>query len=148
LHRARGPGGARMLPAHGIHDGAEAPADHGGEEAREPRRGRARPRVRSALARAADAAPARRRPRRPRVRRLGVEARDARAVVAQGVPRGAGADPRIDRPHGKRWAMSPMPFAPTDVQALGWSLLHFLWQGAAAALALAVVDLGLRRAAP
>jgi len=44
--------------------------------------------------------------------------------------------------------MSPMPFAPTDVQALGWSLLHFLWQGAAAALALAVVDLGLRRAAP
>jgi beta-lactamase regulating signal transducer with metallopeptidase domain len=44
--------------------------------------------------------------------------------------------------------MSPTPFAPADVQALGWSLLHFLWQGAALALVLASLNVMLRRAAP
>jgi beta-lactamase regulating signal transducer with metallopeptidase domain len=35
-----------------------------------------------------------------------------------------------------------------NVQALGWTLLHFLWQGAAVAALLASLDLLLRRAAP
>jgi beta-lactamase regulating signal transducer with metallopeptidase domain len=34
------------------------------------------------------------------------------------------------------------------VHALGWTLLHFVWQGAAAAALLASLDLVLRRAAP
>jgi beta-lactamase regulating signal transducer with metallopeptidase domain len=35
-----------------------------------------------------------------------------------------------------------------NVHALGWTLLHFVWQGAAAAALLASLDLLLRRAAP
>jgi beta-lactamase regulating signal transducer with metallopeptidase domain len=41
-----------------------------------------------------------------------------------------------------------MPVVPAVVPALGWSLLHFLWQGAAVALALACLDPWLRRASP
>ncbi|MFI5006263.1 MAG: M56 family metallopeptidase [Solirubrobacterales bacterium] len=44
--------------------------------------------------------------------------------------------------------MSPMPVDPRDVQALGWSLLHFVWQGTAVAALLASLSLVLRRAAP
>src|SRR5687768_16514715 len=35
-----------------------------------------------------------------------------------------------------------------NVEALGWTLLHFLWQGAAVAAVLASLHLVLRRAAP
>jgi bla regulator protein blaR1 len=44
--------------------------------------------------------------------------------------------------------MSPMHLDPGDVQALGWSLLHFIWQGTAVAALLAGLSLVLRRAAP
>lgn len=41
--------------------------------------------------------------------------------------------------------MSP---SPQDLYALGWTLLHFVWQGAVCALLLAVANVMLRRAAP
>ena len=44
--------------------------------------------------------------------------------------------------------MSPMHLDPRDVQALGWSLLHFVWQGTAVAALLGSLSLVLRRAAP
>ena len=37
---------------------------------------------------------------------------------------------------------------PTAVEALGWALVHFVWQGAAIALAAGFVNLALRRARP
>ncbi len=41
-----------------------------------------------------------------------------------------------------------MSVSPQDLYALGWSLLHFVWQGAVCALLLSVVNVLLRRAAP
>ena len=38
------------------------------------------------------------------------------------------------------------PIDPRDVQALGWTLLHFVWQGTALAALLAALDLLLRQA--
>jgi bla regulator protein blaR1 len=40
------------------------------------------------------------------------------------------------------------PLTPQDVQALGWTLLHFVWQGAALAALVASLNLLLRHAAP
>ena len=37
---------------------------------------------------------------------------------------------------------------PTVVEALGWALVHFVWQGAAIALAAGFINLALRRARP
>jgi beta-lactamase regulating signal transducer with metallopeptidase domain len=44
--------------------------------------------------------------------------------------------------------MSQALLDPAGVRALGWSLLHFLWQGAAVAALLASLDLLLERARP
>ncbi|HEY6551769.1 MAG TPA: M56 family metallopeptidase [Vicinamibacteria bacterium] len=41
-----------------------------------------------------------------------------------------------------------MSTSPQDLYALGWSLLHFVWQGTVCAMLLAVAHLLLRRAAP
>jgi beta-lactamase regulating signal transducer with metallopeptidase domain len=41
-----------------------------------------------------------------------------------------------------------MSVNPQDLDALGWSLLHFVWQGAVCALLLSVANVRLRRAAP
>jgi beta-lactamase regulating signal transducer with metallopeptidase domain len=41
-----------------------------------------------------------------------------------------------------------MSVSPQDLYALGWSLLHFVWQGAVLALLLSAANVLLRRAAP
>src|SRR5262249_21759238 len=88
-----------------------------------------------------DAAPARLRSAGPGVRRLRLRARDA-GIIGE---TGDGFRNRSNPPHaGQIRGETQMNLT----QALGWTLIHFLWQGAIVAIALACVLLLLRRKAP
>src|ERR1039458_1297274 len=82
------------------------------------------------------------RPAPARVRRLGEEPDTGRVVGAQGVAGGTGGDPRVAggiREGGPMNTLIVLVHTPL-AKALGWTLLHFLWEGA---LIAALVSVGL-----
>src|SRR6185295_15397099 len=109
--------------------------DHVREGPRHPRRVGASPRVPPAGRGIGHADADGARAPRPRLRRLGGQDGDAgplHASVHAGGDRGHPEAPRRDGNHHGREAMS--------VATLGWTLLHFLWQGTLVAAALAVAN--------
>src|SRR6185436_18421180 len=116
---------------------------HGGEGARHARRETAGPHLQAPPRPRADPVPGGAEPRRPGVRRLGRAARHACAVQQAREPRGAGGDPTPDRRNGGEGPMSH-----DTIGAIAWTLIHFLWQGAAIALITGIAGVFLKRARP
>src|SRR6185436_20458475 len=138
-HRPRSPGSPRHRAGGRLHDGPEAPADHGGQGAGDPGRNGAGPRLRRAISGSADAAPARARPRGPRLRWIGGPARGPGPLRPAGVARGNRTHSEAPGRDRGREAMTTLDT--TSVEALGWALVHFAWQGTLAAGLFAVVSL-------
>src|SRR5689334_6733919 len=93
-----------------------------------------------------DTAPARGRSAAARLQRLAGQSDDGRALSAQGVQTGPGGDAPAARRIRKGEAMNLLDrwiHAPVAA-ALGRTLLHSLWEGAAVALMLALVLCFLR----
>src|SRR5262245_21074226 len=139
-HRARSARGAVGVAGQWLHDRPQAAPDHDGQGTRRSRRVPARARLLAAPLRAEDAARAARRSRGPGVRRL---VREARAAGARRPPRderGTTGHPGDARPaRGRRREMNlALPTGPL-AQAIGWALLHLVWQGALVAALLAFV---------
>src|SRR4029079_8039675 len=111
--------------------GPHAAADHAREAAGPPRRVVADARLRGGVLAGSDRAAARHRPPRSRVRRVGREAGAPGAGGDEGRPRRARRDQEADRRENRRAAMTPL------LQIAGWTLIHFVWQGAAIAAATA-----------
>src|SRR5215217_400170 len=147
--RQHGAGGARgASPAgagggHGLHDGAEADANHDGQGPGGARRVPARARVPGPGDGAAHAAAVGDGPGGARLRRLSGAAGHAGVVLAQDEPGGAGPVAPVARFPGRSGRMSSL-----WMESLGWALVHSLWQGALVALGLAValVTVGRRAA--
>ena len=78
----------------------------------------------AAVVRRSDAAAAGHRSARQGLRRIGRQARAAGARRWKGVVRGAGRDPQAARRASWRWPMNPW------IDVAGWTLVHFLWEGA------------------
>src|SRR5262249_55604563 len=143
--RARRARGALPRRRRRLHDCAEAAADHARQGPRRARRFRARTRVprRGQQGAHAEALPVRH--GAARVRRLALAARAARARHASARDaRGARRDPRApEQARAGVTQMSPMSAYLADwlplIQSLGWTLLHFLWQGAVIAAGYAAI---------
>src|SRR5688572_18925230 len=135
----RDPRGARERKGRRLHQRAEAAADHDHEGPRHAQRGPACSRVRGDAACGKNHAAIRRRCSAASVPRLREPAVAARAV---GSSRLEERD-RRDSSHARRVReKTPMSTSTDLMTALAWSLLHFLWQGAAiAAFAAAAMQL-------
>src|SRR5205085_4961755 len=86
--------------------------------------------VRTARTQGADAGPDRERPVEARIRRIGEEPDSGRPRRAAGLRRGSGRDTdpvgRVGEEKGETMiALLNQPWT----ERLGWTLLHFLWQG-------------------
>src|SRR5690606_18351431 len=127
---------------HRLHHRSEAHADHDRQGAARPRRVRPHARVSRAVRTGRDAGTARERSARARVRRIRDAARAARALHAQGDTRGAGRDPAAAGRVRRRQAMSPVTVNWTALtHVIGWTLVHFVWQGILLAAALGLIRL-------
>src|SRR5262249_30679833 len=128
-------------PGDRVHDGAQADANHDREGVGEAGRVGAQPCVSRPADRGTDAATTCGRSSGQSLRRISFRIGDAGAIGQTGLVRRAGPDSgitgRIGR--GREMNMVETLLARPSMIALGWALLHFIWQGTLVALLLAGV---------
>ena len=121
----------------GLHDDSEAVAEHDRQATRAPRRVSAVARVCGSQSRRADATADRHRSPRARLRGLGGQTGDAGASGKRHVAKRARGNPETDRHAPKGAPMTPQ--LNSWFYTIGWTLVHFVWQGAVIALVISAI---------
>src|SRR5256885_5424156 len=132
LHRSRGASVARSVHAGRLHHRPQVAADHDGEGPRDTRRLDALAPVRGGHGAGRRTAAHDRGPGRARIRRIDRVAGAVRSLHHPRHDAGVGQRPPAARQNSGRHTM-------TVTQALGWALVHSLWQCALAAAGLAAL---------
>src|ERR1051326_1469206 len=146
--RARCARRAQHRAEHRLHDGAQAVTDHDRKGIGRARRVAAGAHLRGAIQRTADATSAPGRPDGACVRRFSGKARDAGTRFEANECRRARCDSGDSRPDGRREALSKELLGGPVPQAIGWSLLHLVWEAAlVGGILAAVLALMSRRSA-